>query len=54
MEFLDSAPKLDQPVTVSFPDLLGPAGTATGDGMPTLRILIDGAWQESGGGRRST
>jgi acyl-CoA reductase-like NAD-dependent aldehyde dehydrogenase len=51
MGFLDSAPRLDQPVTVDFPDLLGPAGTVDGgDGVPVLRILIDGEWQESGAG----
>jgi len=49
MGFLSSAPKLDQPVSVSLPSIAG-AAAGTGGEVPAFNLLVDGDWRgaESG------
>jgi acyl-CoA reductase-like NAD-dependent aldehyde dehydrogenase len=52
MSFLESAPRLDQPVSVNLPGFFASAMRDGGrDGaVPTLRLLIGGAWRDSASG----
>src|SRR5439155_80840 len=54
MSFLDSAPRLDRPVSVNLPDFFARAlvsEPATGAGaVPGLRMFIGGEWCEAGVG----
>src|SRR4051794_27523495 len=47
---LSDAPRLNEPVTITFPDLLGPAGVSRDGGVTTLGILVDGEWRGSSDG----
>ena len=47
MGFLASVRKLDEPVAIPRPGLLGPAVTPGDGGPPTARILVDGEWREA-------
>jgi acyl-CoA reductase-like NAD-dependent aldehyde dehydrogenase len=49
MSFLDSAPRLDQPVSVNLPGFFGPASASDG-GVPRLRLFIGGEWRDAAAG----
>jgi glyceraldehyde-3-phosphate dehydrogenase (NADP+) len=49
MGFLATAPKLDQPVRLSLPDVTGAAAVSDGE-VPAFRLLVDGVWREAEGG----
>ncbi|HEV7861067.1 MAG TPA: aldehyde dehydrogenase family protein [Acidimicrobiia bacterium] len=51
MSFLDSAPRLDQPVSVTLPGFFAVAAGDDGNGdVPAVRLFIGGEWREASGG----
>ncbi len=49
MGFLDTAPRLDQPVRISLPSIAGPAVTTDGE-TPAFQLLVDGVWRGADAG----
>jgi acyl-CoA reductase-like NAD-dependent aldehyde dehydrogenase len=49
MTFLDSAPRVPDPVVVDPPELFRPA-VQPGDEVPTIQLLIGGTWRPAAGG----
>jgi acyl-CoA reductase-like NAD-dependent aldehyde dehydrogenase len=49
MSFLDSAPRLDRPVSVDLPGFFARAAAPDGD-VPRLRLFIGGEWRDAGSG----
>jgi acyl-CoA reductase-like NAD-dependent aldehyde dehydrogenase len=50
MGFLESAPRLDEPVRITVPEFMGPAVASNSDAVPVLRLLIGGKWGEAADG----
>ena len=49
MTFLDSAPRVPEPVRLTVADLFSPA-VGRGDRVPALRLLVGGEWREAASG----